>query len=906
MGNRSTNQSPLSAALYLLEAGLIAAGIVLLEALSAFAEIPVELAPRVMLSAGLSAGLVLALGVRALPGILAGAVAAGFLYYKGGVPAALVFTVAMLLQAQLIGLFAGRLGLGAYAEAPSGESGRGATSEVFDLVALAVLGACVLPTLQAVFDCASGAQPWASFSRLWWADWIGSALGVMMLAPPVMHVVGYWRTGAGLGNALVPLSVAVLSLGPAGYLLHSAAELQRELAPTAGLRLQWVQDGISWLVLCAFIGLGLLLAWLARQQQRAMQVQQVAAEALRQSEARFRSLTALSSDFYWETDEDSRFTHHEARATLAQLGGDVMGRRRWELAGATAISASWELHQSVLNQRKSFRDFEWMGLGQDGKAYYNRVSGEPVFDALGRFTGYRGVATDISEAYRLRRAQDLSDRMTNNSPAFILALDAAGRIQAMNRAMLEAVGYREAAVLGRNYLDLFVPEREHGALRATMQGMLERHKSTIDESSLLTSDGRRLTVQWHLSAVLDEQGRFEQLCAIGLDLSERKRTEQMLREAQKLEAIGQLTGGLAHDFNNLLGVVVGNLDFLGDKLPGDKHQKAALDAALRGAEVTRSLLAVARRQPMEVAGHDLNELLGEMVPLLRSSAGSSVTLVPALSEGSLVARLDAGGLSNVVLNLVINARDAMREMGRERVLTVRTLREDQAEGNALGLTAGGYAVLEVEDTGSGMSEEVRAQAFEPFFTTKERGKGTGLGLAMVYGYAEQLGGTARIESEPGVGTKVRVYLPLEAAGVERVEVEVAAEAGPAGGPPVAMEQKRWRVLVVDDEVGLSELACVWLGSLGYEAEGVNSPAHALDKLKAGTYDVLFTDVVMPGGMDGIALAREARALQPGLRILLASGYAQALLGADDLPGALLNKPYRKGDLAKRFAELRSG
>ena len=397
MGNRSTNQSPLSAALYLLEAGLIAAGVVLLEGLSAVAEIPVELAPRVMLSAGLSAGLVLALGVRALPGILAGAVAAGFLYYKGGVPAALVFTVAMLLQAQLIGLFAGRLGLGAYAEAPSGESGRGATSEVFDLVALAVLGACVLPTLQTAFDCASGAQPWASFSRLWWSDWIGSALGVMMLAPPVMHVVGHWRTGAGLGNALVPLSVAVLSLGPAGYLLHSAAELQRELAPTAGLRLQWVQDGISWLVLCAFIGLGLLLAWLARQQQRAMQVQQGAAEALRQSEARFRSLTALSSDFYWETDEDSRFTHHEARANLAQLGGDVMGRRRWELAGATAISASWELHQSVLNQRKPFRDFEWMSLGQDGKAYYNRVSGEPVFDALGRFTGYRGVATDISE-----------------------------------------------------------------------------------------------------------------------------------------------------------------------------------------------------------------------------------------------------------------------------------------------------------------------------------------------------------------------------------------------------------------------------------------------------------------------------------------------------------------------------
>ena len=483
----------------------------------------------------------------------------------------------------------------------------------------------------------------------------------------------------------------------------------------------------------------------------------------------------------------------------------------------------------------------------------------------------------------------------------------------VNDAFVEMSGYSREEALGRNCRFLHAGDRTQPEIRK-LRTAIHAGESCQVALRNFRKDGSEFWNELSIAPIRDAQGTLIHYVGIQKDITERRRTEQMLREAQKLEAIGQLTGGLAHDFNNLLGVVVGNLDFLGDKLPGDKHQKAALDAALRGAEVTRSLLAVARRQPMEVAGHDLNELLGEMVPLLRSSAGSSVTLVPALSEGSLVARLDAGGLSNVVLNLVINARDAMREMGRERVLTVRTLREAQAEGNALGLSAGGYAVLEVEDTGSGMSEEVRAQAFEPFFTTKERDKGTGLGLAMVYGYAEQLGGTARIESAPGVGTKVRVYLPLEAAGVERVEVEVevavevevVAEAGPAGGPPVEAEQKRWRVLVVDDEVGLSELACVWLGSLGYEAEGVNSPAHALDKLKAGTYDVLFTDVVMPGGMDGIALARAARALQPGLRILLASGYAQALLGADDLPGGLLNKPYRKGDLAKRFAELRSG
>ena len=468
----------------------------------------------------------------------------------------------------------------------------------------------------------------------------------------------------------------------------------------------------------------------------------------------------------------------------------------------------------------------------------------------------------------------------------------------VNDAFVRMSGYSREEALGRNCRFLHAGDRTQPEIR-TLRTAIRAGESCQVALRNFRKDGSEFWNELSIAPIRDAQGTLIHYVGIQKDVTDRRRTEQMLREAQKLEAIGQLTGGLAHDFNNLLGVVVGNLDFLGDKLPGDKHQKAALDAALRGAEVTRSLLAVARRQPLEVAGHDLNELLGEMVPLLRSSAGSSVTLVPALSEGSLVARLDAGGLSNVVLNLVINARDAMREMGRERVLTVRTLREAQAEGNVLGLTAGGYAVLEVEDTGSGMSEEVRAQAFEPFFTTKERGKGTGLGLAMVYGYAEQLGGTARIVSEPGVGTKVRVYLPLEAAGEARVAEVVGAEPAQAA----AAEQKAWRVLVVDDEVGLSELACVWLGSLGYEAEGVNSPAEALERLKAGTYDVLFTDVVMPGGMDGIALAREARSLQPGLRVQLTSGYARTLLEEASTPWPVLSKPYRKSDLERSIGAV---
>ena len=391
------------------------------------------------------------------------------------------------------------------------------------------------------------------------------------------------------------------------------------------------------------------------------------------------------------------------------------------------------------------------------------------------------------------------------------------------------------------------------------------------------------------------------------EAAERKYRDLLERtESQKLAAIGQLTGGLAHDFNNLLGVVVGNLDFLGEKLPGDKHQTAALDAALRGAEVTRSLLAVARRQPLEVEVHDLNALVAEMVPLLVSSAGSPALLVSNLHPEPLPARLDASGLSNVVLNLVINARDALDGRQGEKRITLTTFRQGVSEP-IHGLARGTYAVLEVADTGSGMSDAVRAQAFEPFFTTKDRAHGTGLGLAMVFGYAQQLGGTATIDSTEGTGTHVRVWLPLDES--PSGGAVAAAKATPpatrsARTPDPALRSPR--VLVVDDEPGLRELACTWLRSLGFDVVPVESADAALACLGAGAYDAIFTDIVMPGTLDGIDLAHEAQRRHPELRILLTSGYSEGLLAQPDLPWVLLKKPYRKTDLAAAFETLLPG
>ena len=510
---------------------------------------------------------------------------------------------------------------------------------------------------------------------------------------------------------------------------------------------------------------------------------------------------------------------------------------------------------------------------------------------------------EMRERRALTRAQAVEDSfqilVDNVADYAVVRLDPDGFVAQWNLGAERITGYTAGDIVGRHFSCFCTPldiaaGKPAKALRIASE--MGRHEET---GYRIRQSGVEFWAEVIVTVLRENDGRLVGFAAVMRDITERKKTEEKLAESQKLEAIGQLTGGLAHDFNNLLGIVVGNLDEIGTRLPqGDakirRQHQIALDAALRGAEVTRSLLAVARRQPMEVKPYDLNALLSEMLPLLRASAGSSVTLDCPLVSDKLTARLDASGLTQVVLNLAINACDAMQDIGGEKKLTLRTYRTLLSEQDNRELAPGHYAVLEVSDTGAGMSESVRQQAFEPFFTTKERGRGTGLGLAMVYGYATQLGGTAAIDSTPGAGTTVRIFLPLQvsaaiagpgAALTAQSTTSVAVAPRPAG-----------RVLVVDDEQALRELACDWLESLGYQPTGVHSAAAALESLAAEHFDILFTDIIMPGSIDGLALAREARSRYPHLRVVLTTGYAQGLNDTLDLPGPLVNKPYRKADL----------
>ena len=375
------------------------------------------------------------------------------------------------------------------------------------------------------------------------------------------------------------------------------------------------------------------------------------------------------------------------------------------------------------------------------------------------------------------------------------------------------------------------------------------------------------------------------------EIAERERAEARLLQAQKMEAIGQLTGGIAHDFNNLLTAVVGSLDLLLRKTEDAKHRRLAgnaLQAAERGAQLTSQLLAFSRRQRLSPTPVHPNEIVSGMGDLLARTIGPHVRVETRLDPGLWHALADPTQLEMMILNLAINARDAMPSGGR---LTIATRNVEDVPAQLAGeLTPGQYVAVAVSDTGTGMSPPVLARAFEPFFTTKEQGKGTGLGLAQLYGFARQSGGTARIESREGEGTTVTIYLPRTEADAAALQSETI-QPGPAG---------RARILVVDDDDDVRNVAAALIEEIGYEVEAVAGGDAALQALAAGGFALMITDVAMPG-MSGVELARQVRASMLTLPIIFASGYADVqTFGEELVQENILKKPYRLTELAARI------
>ena len=432
-------------------------------------------------------------------------------------------------------------------------------------------------------------------------------------------------------------------------------------------------------------------------------------------------------------------------------------------------------------------------------------------------------------------------------------------------------------------------------------------REAIEWAEKASATGRPQRFEWHCKAKggrlfwAEVSIRFapiggqDVVLAVVRDVTERQAVEAQLRQAQKMEAIGNLTGGMAHDFNNLLGIVVGNLELAREQLPDDEDLNEMVDeayqAAWRGADLTRRLLAFARRQPLRPARIEINDLVNDTVRLLRRLLGEDIEVQLNLDADIWSITADPAQLESALANLANNARDAMPHGGRLIVETAnRQLDADYAATHA-DATPGDYAMIEVSDTGIGMSPETMSQIFEPFFTTKEAGKGTGLGLSMVFGFLRQSGGHVSVYSELGIGTTFRLYLPRTTADGAVREVEDIQPAARGAGETV---------LVVEDNPAMRRIATRQLRDLSYRVLECDRAAAALDVLQRERVDLLLTDIIMPGGLDGIELAHLAQERWPALKVVLTSGFPQARVdGNGDLLGRLrlLSKPYHKEELA---------
>ncbi len=465
-----------------------------------------------------------------------------------------------------------------------------------------------------------------------------------------------------------------------------------------------------------------------------------------------------------------------------------------------------------------------------------------------------------------------------------------------NKAFLDLTGYEESEIIGRNCRFLQGADTDRAAV-ADLRDAVARREAISLEILNYKRDGSAFWNAVFIAPVFDDHGELIYFFASQLDVTRRRSSEQSFRQAQKMEAIGQLTAGLAHDFNNLLQVVAGNIDLV---LAGDLDERQhrllsnAAKAAERGTKLTRQLLAFARKTRLEPRRINLNDLIHEFGDLIDNTVGAQIRLVTALERRLPDVLIDPSHLEMALLNVLINARDAMPQGGTVTISTQLW----KLNGNAAAhqLPEGDYVVLTIADEGAGMSEEVRRRATEPFFTTKGQDRGTGLGLAMVHGFVQQSLGRLELESAPGDGTQVRMLFP-----VATEESQRPPRPAPRQGGGRAAAHGTETILLVEDSDDVRALAAEVLGALGYRIVLARSGEEALEMQAKETIDLLFTDIVMPGGMSGLELVEQFASIAPGVPVLMTTGYNEDLVA--DIPRGtaldVIGKPYRREELADR-------
>ena len=544
-----------------------------------------------------------------------------------------------------------------------------------------------------------------------------------------------------------------------------------------------------------------------------------------------------------------------------------------------------------------FEDEGWR-VRKDGTRFWASVVLDPIRDTDGTLIGFAKITRDITERKRAADALHASEErfrllVQGVTDYAIYMLSPEGTITNWNAGARRIKGYEQEEVIGTHFSRFYTEEDSARGMPMQALATAAREGRFESEGWRVRKDGTRFLAHVVIDPIFSQMGELIGFAKVTRDVTERQQAAQALEKArealfqsQKLEAIGKLTGGVAHDFNNLLSVMVNGLGVLKHRLrdPAETRVLDAMErAASRGATLTQQLLTFARQQPFKQEYHDLNDVIGSFEAVLRRAVTGELAFDFELAPNLPTVLVDAPQVEASLLNLVVNARDATPENGR---IVLRTAVAALAAGEVGSLPAGNYVSVTVSDSGAGMSAEVAARAIEPFFTTKPIGEGTGLGLSQVYGMVQHSGGDIAIRSRPGEGTAVTLYFPAVGAGSE-------AARAPA----------RERALVVDDQQDVLEMAVELFRSLGYEVIAANNGAEALAILKRGlAVDVLFSDVLMPE-MSGIELAHAARALAPGMKIILASGHAAPALaaaGAQIDEFQLISKPYTMAQLLRQL------
>ncbi|WP_250501376.1 PAS domain S-box protein [Caballeronia sp. GAWG1-5s-s] len=571
--------------------------------------------------------------------------------------------------------------------------------------------------------------------------------------------------------------------------------------------------------------------------------------------------------------------------------------------------------ESELREARAHRSFETEGWRRrkDGSVFWASVLTTALVEADGSLIGFVKIVRDESDKRKAhdavieseRRFRLLVEGVTDYS---IFMLSPEGLVTNWNSGARRIKGYTAEEIIGSHFSRFYSPEDAAAGLPQRALRIAAREGRFESEGWRLRRDGTRFWAHVIVDAIRDETGTLIGFAKITRDVTEKREADQLLEEtraallqAQKMEAIGKLTGGVAHDFNNVLQVLRGNLELLRSRCLGDNWSmdrlSNAIDAVERGAKLASQLLAFGRRQALRPVSVNLASMVRGMDDLLRRALGETIQVETVVSGGLWNAYVDLHQLENVLLNLAINARDAMPDGGKLTLELANAMLDDRYVRTLSDVPAGQYVMLGVTDTGVGMPPEVLERAFDPFFSTKPEGEGTGLGLSMAYGFIKQSGGHIRIYSEVGHGTTVRVYLPRSL--VEALEPTTWRNAPVTGGTET--------ILVVEDDQKVQSTVIEMLTDLGYHVLKADNADQALVVLSSGVHiHLVFTDVVMPGSLKSPEMARRAVKMQPDLRVLFTSGYTHnAIVHGGRLdPGVeLLSKPYSREDLAAKIRQM---